>query len=52
MWFARVKQLFHPFFHIFGHALNTGMLKPAPPGIFSEREIPQTVLGDGFVQVQ
>jgi len=34
MWFARVEQLFDPFFGISRYALKTGMLKPVPGGIF------------------
>jgi hypothetical protein len=52
VWFARIKQLFHPFFCIFRHTLKTGMLNPVLGSVFSERKICEAFSGDVLIQVQ
>jgi hypothetical protein len=46
MWFARVKQSFHPILHILRHVLEPGMVSPMLGSIFGERPFLQTVAGD------
>jgi hypothetical protein len=52
MWFRLVKELLHPLNYILRHTLKTGMLKPVPASVSSERILHQTVFGDVFRQEQ
>ena len=53
MWFSPVKKLLYPFGYIrVMRHLGSGMLKPMPGSIFSERKRLQGISGDTLVQVQ
>jgi len=52
MWFALVKELFHPFSCVLRHILKTCMLKPMLGGVFSEWNFVQAVSGAASIQVQ